>query len=521
MLFLIFSVDKALLRNHSFIKPNPYVDLSVDNVRGRKTDFAKNTYLPKWNEDITVLVKPTSELHFKLFDHSIIRKDTLLGEQIISLSHVLQKYNGQCNNLELTMDLTVQAKDLSHVKNGELIVVFNGLKIDMSALTMSLPPQTDSPCLAGGRCGFDVIDAINQKNHHQVVTLNDSNGGVRSRTRRDSRGSRRDSRTSTSMISSPTGTTSQQPSSSNALVPVVQQTVYSPNTPTTQTNTGAIRRSGINWDQQQQPALRPTPAAAVMMMTSNGPIAVLPTVNNIPTSPQQQQLQQVDGGGSGSVSPNQTNGNPAPVANSGDQQLQSAQHNETDILPIGWEIRHDTFGRRYYVDHNTRSTYWERPQELPQGWETKRDPRGRVYYVDHNTRTTTWQRPNQERIQNFQQWQGQREHIVSQGNQRFLYQSSQVVQEDDGLGPLPDGWEKRVQPSNKVYFVNHKNRTTQWEDPRTQGQEVEIMEEPQLPHGWEIRTNATGERYFVDHNTRTTTFQDPRTSEFGGKSKNN
>jgi hypothetical protein len=29
--------------------------------------------------------------------------------------------------------------------------------------------------------------------------------------------------------------------------------------------------------------------------------------------------------------------------------------------------------------------------------------------------------------------------------------------------------EKRVDTSNRVYFVNHKNRTTQWEDPRIQG----------------------------------------------------
>jgi len=42
-------------------------------------------------------------------------------------------------------------------------------------------------------------------------------------------------------------------------------------------------------------------------------------------------------------------------------------------------------------------------------------------------------------------------------------------QEEDSLGPLPAGWEKRAQPDGRVYFVNHKNRTTQWEDPRTQG----------------------------------------------------
>ena len=86
-----------------------------------------------------------------------------------------------------------------------------------------------------------------------------------------------------------------------------------------------------------------------------------------------------------------------------------------------WEMRYDVFGRRYYVDHNTRSTSWERPQPLPPGWEIRRDPRGRIYYVDHNTRTTTWQRPNSERLQHYQHWQGERAHVVQQGNQRFLY----------------------------------------------------------------------------------------------------
>ena len=90
-------------------------------------------------------------------------------------------------------------------------------------------------------------------------------------------------------------------------------------------------------------------------------------------------------------------------------------------LPAGWDMRYDIYGRRYYVDHNTRSTSWERPQPLPPGWEVRRDPRGRIYYVDHNTRSTTWQRPNTERLQHFQHWQGERQYVVQQGNQRFLY----------------------------------------------------------------------------------------------------
>lgn len=93
------------------------------------------------------------------------------------------------------------------------------------------------------------------------------------------------------------------------------------------------------------------------------------------------------------------------------------------------------------------------------------------------------------------------------GSQSAAGPSTSVVDDDDALGPLPAGWERRKQPEGRVYYVNHKNRTTQWEDPRTQGQES--IDGP-LPDGWEIRLTEDGMEYFVDHNTRTTTFQDPR-----------
>lgn len=67
-----------------------------------------------------------------------------------------------------------------------------------------------------------------------------------------------------------------------------------------------------------------------------------------------------------------------------------------------------------------------------------------------------------------------------------------------------------MQADNRVYFVNHKNRTTQWEDPRTQGQEVSLLNDLPLPTGWEVRYTPNNERFFVDHNTRQTTFEDPR-----------
>uniref|UniRef100_A0A669EK11 E3 ubiquitin-protein ligase n=1 Tax=Oreochromis niloticus TaxID=8128 RepID=A0A669EK11_ORENI len=113
-----------------------------------------------------------------------------------------------------------------------------------------------------------------------------------------------------------------------------------------------------------------------------------------------------------------------------------------------------------------------------------------------------------ESVRNYQQWQSQRSQLqgaMHQFSQRFLYQPSGAPVENDPLGPLPPGWEKR-QDNGRVYFVNHNTRTTQWDDPRTQG----MIKEHPLPPGWEMKYTAEGVRYFVDHNSRTTTFKDPR-----------
>uniref|UniRef100_A0A674K4E1 NEDD4-like E3 ubiquitin-protein ligase WWP2 n=2 Tax=Terrapene triunguis TaxID=2587831 RepID=A0A674K4E1_9SAUR len=194
---------------------------------------------------------------------------------------------------------------------------------------------------------------------------------------------------------------------------------------------------------------------------------------------------------------------PAPASGT---QSPPAAAQALEALPPGWEQRELPNGRVYYVDHNTKTTTWERP--LPPGWEKRVDPRGRYYYVDHNTRTTTWQRPTAEYVRNYEQWQTQRNQLqgaMQQFSQRFLYQSSGTPSDNDPLGPLPPGWEKR-QDNGRVYYVNHNTRTTQWEDPRTQG----MIQEPALPPGWEMKYTSEGVRYFVDHNTRTTTFKDPR-----------
>ncbi|XP_060793731.1 itchy E3 ubiquitin protein ligase b isoform X6 [Neoarius graeffei] len=191
--------------------------------------------------------------------------------------------------------------------------------------------------------------------------------------------------------------------------------------------------------------------------------------------------------------------------------------NNTAPLPPGWEQRVDQSGRVYYVDHVQKRTSWERPEPLPPGWERRLDQSGRVYFVDHVSRTTTWQRPTVETVRNYEQWQHQRSQLegaMHQFNQRFIYSVQDQAaaaqnKEYDPLGPLPPGWEKRTDANGRVYFVHHPTRSTQWEDPRTQG----LLNEKPLPEGWEMRFTVEGIAYFVDHNRRTTTYIDPRTGK--------
>jgi hypothetical protein len=65
-------------------------------------------------------------------------------------------------------------------------------------------------------------------------------------------------------------------------------------------------------------------------------------------------------------------------------------------------------------------------------------------------------------------------------------------------GALPPGWEQRLDPNGRPYFVNHQTKTTQYEDPRV------------LPPGWEQRVDLQGRVYFANHYTKTTTYDDPR-----------
>lgn len=130
---------------------------------------------------------------------------------------------------------------------------------------------------------------------------------------------------------------------------------------------------------------------------------------------------------------------------------------------------------------------------------------------------------------------------------------------DDNSGnPLPPGWERRVDPQGRTYYVDHNTRATTWHPPpqnasvppprpvvappaaqpvaqsaptvvpqtpaithrptiaqappRPNASETAPYADVPLPLGWEERRTAEGRPYFVDHHTRTTTWTDPRRS---------
>ena len=124
-------------------------------------------------------------------------------------------------------------------------------------------------------------------------------------------------------------------------------------------------------------------------------------------------------------------------------------------LPHGWEMRKSKDGRKYYVDHNTKTTTWDHPLSartsessgsavaltngLPAGWESREDSDGKTYYVDHTTRTTSWVRP--------------------------------LACTHETTRPLPCGWERRRTTEGRLYFVDHNDKKTTWVPPWDTGKE--------------------------------------------------
>merc|ERR1719361_2437711 len=164
-------------------KPNLYVELIADGKEPKKTEFCKGTYQPRWRgEPFIIPVTPYSKFSFRLFDHSSFKKDALVAEAYLDLYPLLTKHNGKCQMLKTSLELFLSNPSSKHSssnghsgnrnssvntsnpnlsnmasdrigtsmatnsKAGELVVILDGLNVDMA----NIPAATPSPSTLGG-----------------------------------------------------------------------------------------------------------------------------------------------------------------------------------------------------------------------------------------------------------------------------------------------------------------------------------------------------------------------------------
>lgn len=472
-----------------------YTELLADS-EVKKTSKSNSSSNPKWDEELTVNVTPQTTLEFRVWSHHTLKADALLGKATVDLRQALEVHNRRLERVKEQLKLSLENKS-GLVQTGELIVVLDGLVLEPEILTNHNSLVTIEVQQNG--------DALheNRETSSRTTSRTDNQAPSSSLTHAVN-GDSGDSTSSLHLAARPKNTSTPKPLTVNCESSMNEADDHS----TSETPMDSAEASSVSADCTTTTTELPSATESTSHSESRtstatpGVSAGLESVT--PRDPASSDTRN-------STTTEAAKSRDSPNISGEAVRLQSG-NSSVEPLPPGWEQRKDLHGRTYYVDHNTRTTTWERPQPLPPGWERRVDDRGRVYYVDHNTRTTTWQRPTMESVRNFEQWQSQRNQLqgaMQQFNQRYLYSASMLTAENDPLGPLPPGWERRVDSNDRVYFVNHNTKTTQWEDPRTQG----LQNEDPLPEGWEIRYTREGVRYFVDHNTRTTTFNDPRTGK--------
>ncbi|KAM3679594.1 NEDD4-like E3 ubiquitin-protein ligase WWP1 isoform 3-T5 [Ammospiza maritima maritima] len=507
-----------LKRKKNWFGTTFYTELTADGEI-KKTAKSSSSSNPKWDEQLTVHVTPQTTLEFRVWSHHTLKADALLGRATVDLRQALEVHNRKLEKVKEQLKLSLENKS-GMVQTGELTVVLDGLVVEQESLTNLSSSATievqqngeavhenrDASARSSSRSACDISNGIdNQVPSSSAIQNTFSVEAVNG-----------DSTPSPNHVAArPKNTPVPKPLEAQPVDSTVngESSASAPeagNSSISEALTGSDEAPVSSADCTNDTAEPQSATEATSCSESH--TSALPVVSagvEPAAAPECAQPSARSSAAADAAKPRESSSTPSASAEPVRQQPGSAS---TEPLPPGWEQRKDPHGRTYYVDHNTRTTTWERPQPLPPGWERRVDDRGRVYYVDHNTRTTTWQRPTMESVRNFEQWQSQRNQLqgaMQQFNQRYLYSASMLSAENDPLGPLPPGWERRVDSNDRVYFVNHNTKTTQWEDPRTQG----LQNEDPLPEGWEIRYTREGVRYFVDHNTRTTTFNDPRTGK--------
>ncbi|XP_047200521.1 E3 ubiquitin-protein ligase NEDD4-like isoform X9 [Hippoglossus stenolepis] len=231
----------------------------------------------------------------------------------------------------------------------------------------------------------------------------------------------------------------------------------------------------------------------------------------------------------------------------------------TPGLPPGWEERKDAKGRTYYVNHNSRNTTWTRPivQLTEDGASTSAaasssssaaaasssaasasggasalpppaTPSSSNASNNHlheplvrrprslSSPTVTLSTPL-EGANNIQVRRAVKDSVSNPQSPQPSPYSSPKSQHKTQQSFLPPGWEMRIAPNGRPFFIDHNSRVTTWEDPRLKypvhmrnKNSMEPGELGPLPPGWEERVHSDGRTFYIDHNTKNTQWEDPR-----------
>uniref|UniRef100_A0A3Q1F2D6 HECT-type E3 ubiquitin transferase n=1 Tax=Acanthochromis polyacanthus TaxID=80966 RepID=A0A3Q1F2D6_9TELE len=221
----------------------------------------------------------------------------------------------------------------------------------------------------------------------------------------------------------------------------------------------------------------------------------------------------------------------------------------TPGLPPGWEERKDAKGRTYYVNHNNRTTTWTRPivQLTEDGASTSAAASGGASALtpastlssssnasNNHLHEPQVRRPRSlssptvtlstplEGANNIQVRRAVKDTLSNPQSPQPSPYSSPKSQHKTQQSFLPPGWEMRIAPNGRPFFIDHNSRATTWEDPRLKYpvhmrnknsmEPGELGPLPNLPEepGWEERVHTDGRTFYIDHNTKNTQWEDPR-----------
>uniref|UniRef100_A0A673Z680 E3 ubiquitin-protein ligase n=1 Tax=Salmo trutta TaxID=8032 RepID=A0A673Z680_SALTR len=198
----------------------------------------------------------------------------------------------------------------------------------------------------------------------------------------------------------------------------------------------------------------------------------------------------------------------------------------TPGLPPGWEERKDVKGRTYYVNHNNRCTTWTKPiLQVLRAASTSSSANNNSHLIEPQIRrarslsspTVTLSSPLEGAANNIAVRRAVKDTLSNPQSPQPSPYSSPKSGHQSQQSFLPPGWEMRIAPNGRPFFIDHNSRLTTWEDPRLKypvHMRTKASLDPgdlgPLPPGWEERVHADGRTFYIDHNTKATQWEDPR-----------